>query len=152
MDSANDARAAFAANFMGDAAMLSLYSVLTFALLATAPATTASTGFCKDGEIHIRFYDLSKIHGAVKVYVASTSYPGAGCNTCPSGGTAEYCVPPEMVYQTWPQGGKYLEVIFPASCVGGMESFCYTAVSCLATEERFIETGQVTELLAKGKR
>jgi hypothetical protein len=132
--------------------MLSLLSALTITMLAAAPASTTGNTWVSGGRVYVRFYDLSKIYGPVKFYVGTNAYPGAGCQTCPSGTTAEYVVPPEMVYQTWPQGGKYLEVSFPCACVGNMEQFCFTAVSCLSDEERFLATGDVPTLLAKGGR
>jgi len=132
--------------------MLSL-SALTITLLATVSATTASNSYVKDNQVHVRFYDLSKIYGPLKFYVSANNFPGAGCSTCPDGTTAEYVVPPDMVYQSWPQGGKYLEVRFPTSAVGNLQQFYYTAVTCLATEDRFLGTGAVpTSTTLKGRR
>lgn len=130
--------------------MLSLFSALALTVLATAPASTSGDTYVKNDRIYVRFYDLTKIYGPLKFYVGGSYYPGAGCATCPSGTTAQYVVPPEMVYQTWPQGGKYLEVSFPCSCVGDMQAFCFTVVSVTATDEMFLATGDVPTIQAKG--
>jgi len=121
-------------------------------VLATVSASTGSHSWVKDSQVHVRFYDLSKIVGPVKFYVSGTSYPTALCSNCPPGPEASFVVPPEMVYQTWPQGGKYLELTFPCSAVGGMEQFYYSAVSCTATDERYYGSGVVPNEPVRGKR
>ena len=127
--------------------MLSLLSVVTMAVLASVPASATGDSWVKDGQVYVRFYDLSKIYGPLKFYVSSTSCPAAsGCAACPTGTNAEYVVAPEMVWQEWPQGGKYLEVHFPQASVGDMDQFGFTAVSVLANEERFLGTGFVPTL------
>ena len=126
-------------------------SLLTLALLATVSASAPSHSFVKDEVVHVRFYDLTKIYGPLKFYVSANGYPAASCADCPTGTAASYVVPPEMVYQTWPQGGKYLEVTFPCSCVGDMHDFYFTAVTCLATEEKYLGSGLVPNAPARGK-
>ena len=127
-------------------------TLLSLALFATISASTGSHTWVKDNEVHVRFYDLSKVYGPVKFYVSGTSYPTALCSGCPSGAEASYVVPSSMVYQSFPQGGKYMEVTFPCSAVGGMQSFYFTAVSLTSTDEMFLGTGVVPNEPARGKR
>ena len=127
-------------------------TLFAMVMLATVSASTGSHSWVKDGQVHVRFYDLSKIVGPLKFYVSGNSYPTALCSNCPPGAPASYVVPPEQVNQSWPQGGKYLEVTFPCSCVGGMQEFYYTAVSCLATEDMYLGSGVVPNEPLRGKR
>src|SRR5216117_3657040 len=78
-----------------------MISVLALAFLATSAPTTGYTSWVKNGEAHVRFYDLSRIYGPFKFYVSANGCPDAGCATCPSGSgiTADYVVPSDKVYQ-----------------------------------------------------
>ena len=127
-------------------------TLLSIALFATISASTGSHSWVKDNQVHVRFYDLSQVYGPVKFYVSGSSYPTALCSNCPPGAPASYVVDPSSVYQSFPQGGKYMEVTFPCSAVGGMQEFYFTAVSVTSAEEKFLATGVVPNEPAKGKR
>ena len=126
-----------------------MFPALALAVLATTAPTTGTTptdGYCswiKDGEVHIRFYDLSKIHGPFKFYVSASGTPAAGCATCPSGTSPDYVVPPTAVFQKWPPGARFVETRFPLSLVGNLPFFYFTAVTVTAEQEIFLVAGAV---------
>jgi len=120
-----------------------MISTLALAMLAiTAPADGYSA-WIEDGAVHVRFYDLSKIYGPFKFYVSANAAPAAGCATCPPGVTAEYVVPPEAVFQKYPQACRCAEASFPLSAVGDLQYFYFTAVTCTTDDDRFLSTGVV---------
>jgi len=126
-----------------------MISVLALAALATTAPTTGTTptdgyfSWIKDSEVHVRFYDLSKIHGPFKFYVSASGTPAAGCATCPSGTSPDYVVPPTAVFQKWPPGARFVETRFPLSLVGNLPFFYFTAVTVTAEQEIFLVAGAV---------
>ena len=124
-----------------------MISVLALAFLAASAPTTAPTSWVKNGEAHIRFYDLSQIHGPFKFYVSASGCPDAGCGTCPSGSgiTADCVVPPEKVYQKWQTANHYVEATFSLSDVHNMRYFYFTAVTVTATADMYLCKGEVPD-------
>ncbi|TMQ47485.1 MAG: hypothetical protein E6K73_13600 [Candidatus Eisenbacteria bacterium] len=124
-----------------------MISVLALAFLAASAPSTGYTSWVKNGEAHIRFYDLSKIHGPFKFYVSSSGCPDAGCPTCPSGSgtTADCVVTPDKVYQKWQPNRDYVETIFSLSEVHNMQYFYFTAVTCTADADMYLCGGEVPE-------
>ena len=126
-----------------------MFPALALAVLATTAPTTGTTptdgyySWIKDSEVHIRFYDLSKIHGPFKFYVSANGLPGAPCATCPSGVSPDFVVPPQSVFQKWPPGARFVETQFPLSLVGELPFFYFTAVTVTAEEEIFLVQGTV---------
>ena len=122
-----------------------MIAVLALALLATANPATGYDSWTKNGEAHIRFYDLANIHGPFEFYVSPNGCPAAGCPTCPSGsGTSPaYVVPPDKVYQKWQPAGHYVETIFPLSAVGNLQYFYFTTLTCTADQDMYYTEGSV---------
>jgi hypothetical protein len=127
--------------------MISALALATLAL--TAPAEGYSS-WIKDGEVHFRFYDLTKIYGPFKFYVSGNAVPLATCATCPTDGvTPEYVVPPEAVFQKYPQSCRCAEASFPVSAVGNMEYFYFTAVTVMTSDDRYLGAGVVPHYTGK---
>ena len=108
-------------------------------------AVPNDASWIKNGEAHVRFYDLSHIRGPFKFHVSASGCPEAGCPTCPSGsGISPTCmVPPEKVYQKWQPAGHYVETTFPLSLVGNMQNFYFTAVTCTAEADVYLTEGAI---------
>jgi len=126
-----------------------MITALALAVLAVASPSDYSS-WIKAEEIHIRIYDLTTVYGPMKVYCSTSGIPDAGCETCPEGVDPEYTVPSSSITQTWPQGGKMLEISFPCSSVGNEEFLYFTAVSLVPSktvmgsiEERYCTSGQI---------
>jgi len=124
-----------------------MIAALALAILATTTPTTGYTSWTKNGEAHIRFYDLKNIRGPFKFYVASTGCPQAGCPSCPNASTIapEHVVAPDKVYQKWQPAGHYVEAIFPLSLVGNCQYFYFTAVTCTAEADVYLTEGAVPQ-------
>ena len=121
-----------------------MITALLFTLLATTSAATPPRSWIKGDQVYVAFYDLTKIYGPLKFYVSDDAVPTATtCATCPEGTAPEWVVPSSLVYQSWPQGGRYLEARFPLSAVGNRDYFYFTAVSVVPYEERFLASGVV---------
>ena len=119
---------------------------LALAVLATTSPTQGYSSAIKNNQITVRFYDLSKIYGPFKFYVNATATPQAApsCASCPSGGAeASYVVSPTSVVQKWASNGRYVDVTFPASAMGDLQYFYFTAVTCVPDAERYLGSGVV---------
>ena len=126
-----------------------MISVLALAFLAASTPASGYTSWVKNGEAHVRFYDMSHIYGPFKFYVSANACPDAGCATCPTEGvTADCVVPPEKVFQKWQPADHYVEAIFPLSNVHNMQYFYFTAVTVTAAAEMYKCKGEMPEGLA----
>ena len=127
-----------------------MISALALTILATAAPADGYSAWVKDGTVHVRFFDLTKIYGPFKFYVSGNAIPG--CATCPDGVTAEYVVPPEAVYQEYPQSCRCAEASFPLSAVGNLDYFYFAAVTCAPGNEPFLTTGSVPHYVGRRPR
>jgi hypothetical protein len=129
-----------------------MLSTIALMLLATTSGING-TSYVQGQTIHIKFDDFQNIYGPFKFYVTGDGVAAASaCSDCPSGVTASYVVEPTSIYQQYMQGGKYVDVSFPITAVGGMETFNFTAVTCVVGGERFLATGSCPNSQLKGGR
>lgn len=93
-------------------------------------------------DVVVQFYQLERIRGPFRFYVATAGVPEApGCGDCESTGIdARWVVPSDQVYQRWT--GKYVETRFPQSAVGGLSRFYFTAVTVTPGEEHLAAAGE----------
>lgn len=99
------------------------------------PIDTAYNAWIEDSDVYFNFYELEKVYGPFKIYVEE----------------GNYVVPPESIYQSYPQGGKYAQIKFPLSLVGNQTVFNFKAVTVTAEEEKFLVAGIFPLPLSKGK-
>jgi len=121
-----------------------MISALALAVLASTSPVQGYNASIRGTEVTVRFYDLTKIYGPFKFYVSPISMPTAtGCSTCPVGVQATNTVSSSSIRQEWAPNGRYVDAIFAVSDVGDMSKFYFTAVTCLPSEERYLESGIV---------
>ena len=122
-----------------------IVSLMSAGSASAATRTNSYTAWIKDGQVHMRFYDLAHVYGPFHLYVSPNASPKAtACSDCPDVSTSADCeVLPGMIYQSWPFGGKCVEIRFPLSAVQDMQSFYFTAATCIPGAERYLTSGSV---------